>query len=45
MTPRAPAGRDELVGRGVEIDVLQSFVDRAGRAGKTLVLVGDVGVG
>ena len=45
MTPRPPAGRDELVGRGAEIDVLESFVDRAGRAGEALVVVGDVGVG
>ena len=45
MTPRALAGRDELVGRGAEIGLMQSFVDRAGRAGEALVLVGDVGVG
>jgi DNA-binding CsgD family transcriptional regulator len=45
MTPRPPAGRDEIVGRGAEIDLLRSFVDRAGHAGEALVLVGDAGVG
>ena len=45
MTPRAPADPDELVGRGAEIGLLQSFVDRAGHRGEALVLVGDAGVG
>jgi hypothetical protein len=42
MTAGPPDG---VVGRGLEIDVLQSFIERAGLSGETLVLVGDAGVG
>ena len=45
MTPSALADVDGLVGRGAEIDVLQSFIVRAGLGGEALVLVGDAGVG
>ena len=45
MTSRAPSELEGLVGRGAEIDVLQSFVERAGVSGEALVLVGDAGVG
>src|SRR5262249_26068423 len=34
-----------VVGRGAEIDLLQSFVARVGRRGEALVLVGEAGVG
>ena len=42
MTAGPPDG---VVGRGAEIDVLQSFIERAGLGGEALVLVGDAGVG
>ena len=45
MTPTAPGETAGLVGRGAEIDVLQSFIERAGLSGEALVLVGDAGVG
>ncbi len=45
MTPAAPAESEGLVGRRAEIDVLQSFVERAGVSGEALVLVGEAGVG
>jgi DNA-binding CsgD family transcriptional regulator len=45
MTPGPSADREAIVGRGAEIDALHSFLDRAGRSGEALVLVGDAGVG
>src|SRR5262249_2783480 len=45
MTPTPRADRDVLVGRGAEIDLLQSFIDRAGARGEAAAVVGDVGVG
>ena len=45
MTPRAPVEPEGLVGRGAEIDVLQSFIERAAVSGEALVLTGDAGVG
>ena len=45
MTPAAPAESEGLIGRGAEIDVLQSFIERATLRGEALVLVGDAGVG
>ena len=45
MTPGPPAEPGDIVGRGAEIDVLQSFIERAGLVGEALVLVGDAGVG
>ena len=45
MTPAAPAESEGLVGRGAEIDVLQSFIERATLRGEALVVVGDAGVG
>jgi DNA-binding CsgD family transcriptional regulator len=45
MTSRPPAEPEGVVGRGGEIDVLQSFIERAGLCGEALVLVGGAGVG
>ena len=45
MTPGPPAEPDGVVGRDGEIDVLQSFIERACRSGEALVLVGEAGVG
>ena len=45
MTPPPPAEREGLVGRGAEIDVLQSFIERARLGGEALLLIGDAGVG
>ena len=42
MTAGPPDG---VVGRAAEIDVLRSFIERAGLGGEALVLVGDAGVG
>ena len=43
--PMTAGPPDGIVGRGAEIDVLQSFIERAGLGGEALVLVGDAGVG
>ena len=45
MTSAAPAESEGLVGRGAEIDVLRSFIERATLRGEALVVVGDAGVG
>ena len=45
MTSAAPAESEGLVGRDAEIDVLQSFIERATLRGEALVMVGDAGVG
>ena len=45
MTPASPVETEGVIGRGAEIGVLQSFIERAGRCGEALVLVGDAGVG
>jgi DNA-binding CsgD family transcriptional regulator len=45
MLATGPSAEPEVVGRGAEIDALQSFIERAGRVGEALVLVGDAGVG
>jgi DNA-binding CsgD family transcriptional regulator len=45
MTPRPPAEPEGVIGRGAEIGVLQSFVERARNGGEALVLSGDAGVG
>jgi DNA-binding CsgD family transcriptional regulator len=45
MTSRPPAEPEGVVGRGAEIDLLQSFIERAALGGDALVLVGDAGVG
>src|SRR6187200_1503184 len=42
---RSSADPEGVVGRGAEIDLLQSFIDRARLGGEALVLVGDAGVG
>jgi predicted ATPase len=44
MTPMPPEA-ESVFGRGAEIDLLESFIERAGVGGEALVLVGEAGVG
>ena len=45
LTAGPPPGPEGVVGRDAEIDVLQSFIERATLNGEALLLIGDAGVG
>ena len=45
LTAGPPPEPESVVGRDAEIDVLQSFIERAALNGEPLLLIGDAGVG